>query len=479
MKAQGRGVRALLGVPFLAGILLATAGCAGIPADRGGGAGQAPRITLTLANGNGDHQELQPFADAVARLSDDSVHIDFRDGVHAGDPEAPTEIIGDVKGGKFDLGWTGAADWHELGVTSLDALAAPFLIDSYELEEKVLDSPVAADMLAGLGDVGVVGVGIMPGPLKLLSGANHPFVRPADFVGATIAIGPSAITVGALRALGAKALIIGTEGSLVGADGVEAQLGALLGNKYDTVMKHTSVNVALFPRPIVVYANPSRFASLSESQQQALRLAAQQSSASAVGNLHQAESAAFATLCEHGSEMAVATAADLAALRTAVQPVYDELDQDAATASKIRAIETMKAQVPVGAPARSCPASSATPQPSTAREGFPDGTYEATISAAEMKAAWVRLVIPPEFQEQCPCTNTFTLKDGVMTGGEQDQWYSSFFGDHVSIGVQGSPNGAFTVRWSYDGHAVTFSDMVGGDAGDRGVFETKPFVKVK
>ena len=95
-----------------------------------------------------------------------------------------------------------------------------------------------------------------------------------------------------------------------------------------------------------------------------------------------------------------------------------------------------------------------------------------------MEASWKRFAIPPDFQMQCPCKGGFTLKDGVMTGGDNDRWYYSFFGDHVTIGVGGSANGAFTVRWTFDGHQVTFSDMVGGDSGDRGVFETAPFVKV-
>ena len=84
MNTQRSTARTAFGVPLLAASLIAAAGCANAPNDRGVGVGQEQRITLTLANGNGDHQELQPFADAVARLSDDTVHIDFRDNVHVG-----------------------------------------------------------------------------------------------------------------------------------------------------------------------------------------------------------------------------------------------------------------------------------------------------------------------------------------------------------------------------------------------------------
>ena len=433
------------------------------------------RITLTLANGNGDHQELQPFADAVARLSDDTVHIEFRDNVQSGDPQAPTAIRDAVKAGAFDLGW----GWSG---SNFDAINAPFLVDSYELEAKVIESPIAVDALNNLGVDGLIGVGIQPGPLKLLSGSTHSFLRPEDFRGATVATGPEPLTDDAINALGGKTVLIAGGDSLAGADAVEAQLQAIIGNQYQNVMRHTGVNVVLRPRPVVYYANASKFHSLSETQQEALHLAVQQAAGAAIGNLHQVEDAAFAALCASGSDMAVASDADLASLRAAVQPVYDTLNRDAATAAAIAAIEALKAELPAPGPPHGCPAAPTNAPGTTANSpaagGFPDGKYEASISAAQMADSWKRFAIPSADQMECPCKLFFTLKDGVMTGGDTDRFYYSFFGDHVTIGVQGTANGAFTVRWTFDGHQLTFTDMVGGDPGDRGVFETAPFVKV-
>ena len=104
----------------------------------------------------------------------------------SGDPQAPTAHHRRCQGRQVRPR-LGLASRHG---TSFDALVAPFLIDSYELEAKVLESPIAADALDGLDSLGVVGVGIQPGPLKLLSGSTHAFLRPEDFAGATVAIGP-------------------------------------------------------------------------------------------------------------------------------------------------------------------------------------------------------------------------------------------------------------------------------------------------
>ena len=207
-----------VGLSLLATSFITVIGCANVPNDRGVGAGQEQRITLTLANGNSDHQELQPFADAVARLSDDTICIEFHDEVHADEPEAPAAIINDVKACTFDLGWTSAPNLHQLGVMSFDALAAPFLVDNYDLEEKVLTSDMVSPMLDGLDAIGVLGVGIQPGPLKLLSASNHALLRPEDFVGRNIAIGPSTITVEALKALGAKTITIASGGGIADAE---------------------------------------------------------------------------------------------------------------------------------------------------------------------------------------------------------------------------------------------------------------------
>ena len=86
----------------------------------------------------------------MARLSDDTIHIEFRDEVHAGEPEAPAAIIDDVKAGKFDLGWTSSADRHQMGDELRRRSLAPFLMDSYDLEEKVLASDMASRCSAGL-----------------------------------------------------------------------------------------------------------------------------------------------------------------------------------------------------------------------------------------------------------------------------------------------------------------------------------------
>ena len=97
-----------------------------------------------------------------------------------------------------------------------------------------------------------------------------------------------------------------------------------------------------------------------------------------------------------------------------------------------------------------------------------------TISAEDIQAWWNSNSVPLDEREACPCSGGFTLKDGIWTGSDGSHWDYSFFGDQLTLGDQ---FGSFTMRWSWDGKAVTFSDMVDGSWGDRAVFTVKPWVR--
>ena len=140
--------------------------------DRAGSAAKGGPVVLRLANANGDSRELQPFVDAVARRSGGALRIEVHNTWRGGDAHAEAGLVDDVAAGHAELGWTGARAFHDLGVRDFDALVAPFLIDSYGLEEKVVRDPLAGRMLDGLDTLGVEGLGVLPGPMRKPLGAE-------------------------------------------------------------------------------------------------------------------------------------------------------------------------------------------------------------------------------------------------------------------------------------------------------------------
>jgi Bacterial extracellular solute-binding protein, family 7 len=247
-----------------------------------------------------------------------------------------------------------------------------------------------------------------------------------------------------------------------------------VGNRYDSVMKHISVNVSLWPRPLILFANEAKYGSLTDEQREAIRIAAREAASSAMDGPRREDEAAIATLCARGAHIVTASVADLSTLRDAVQPVYDQLEQDPATARHIAAIVEMKAQLGASEAPGTCAEIAASPpleQPDGV--GFPDGSYETEITAEEVRDR-------PQ-DAGCPCTWGFTLEDGAFRFADPAESPSpvEFFGDHMTLPNWNGPDTSITLRWVFEEQSqqVTFSEMVGGTDDDRFVFE-RTWVKV-
>ena len=243
-------------------------------------------------------------------------------------------------------------------------------------------------------------------------------------------------------------------------------------NRYHHDLPHVTVDLALWPRPVILFANKARFDSLSVEQQTALRGVAKQLVASTTAAMESEDASAVAVLCADGADLVVA--GDDADSRAADcgRAVYDELEKDARTASMVKRITEMKAGIPAATSIATCPSPSASPAPQTAG-GFPEGTYEARLSCDELKAYWAaHPELPVEDRFPCPVVMGFTLKDNTWIENYGERWTFSFFGDHVQLGN-------FTLRWSWDGKQLTFSEIQGGEEGDEQAWTTQPFVKLE
>ena len=125
-------------VTALATLALGAAGCSAV--DRAGGKAADPVTTLTMAQANhGVPTQLQAWADLVEKDSGGSVKIQFRNNWRRGETANETGTISDVRAGKVDLGWVGVRTFDLAGDTDFQALLAPMLVDSYDLQAKVFE----------------------------------------------------------------------------------------------------------------------------------------------------------------------------------------------------------------------------------------------------------------------------------------------------------------------------------------------------
>jgi TRAP-type C4-dicarboxylate transport system substrate-binding protein len=394
-------------------------------ADKAGGS-DAP---LVLRLGDVDTQDdpnttwvLEYFGNQMAKLSGGTLRVRvIYDAAGHKRPDVEARIARKVRDGSFDLGWIGAAAWDELGVTSFQALHAPFLVTDDVLLDRVATGRLAVNMLSGLRPAGVRGLALIPESLRNPVGVRRPLVSLASFRGARLVVTPSRATDAALRALGATPVhALGKAQDLAIADGLLESLVAYLGPDIVTA------NVSFFPALHTLFANPASLRALTATERAALEQAARRTLAHVVARRRSAQ-AAIERFCSTGrsasatggGRVVLASRAELAALVRETRPVYSELERDPRTKRLINQIRALKQSLPP-APAirvpRGCsvplergPTGNTAPQTTTKL----DGTYRWVLTKADA----IRFGEPPD-EAPVGGVGTMTLRDGKWQIGE-------------------------------------------------------------
>ena len=190
----------------VAGALLVAAVAAGLTGCARQIAG--PSLVLRLATPDRQTDATGPqvahFVEEVARRSGGSIRIDpvwdvTPDGAHNWDQT----VARGVADGTWEMGLVPGRAWDVLGVDSLRALNAPFVITSEAALQAVLDSDLRDDLLAGLPEAGVTGLDLFPDQLRHPFGFDRALLGVDDYKGQSIRA-PTSDTVGEVfAALGA------------------------------------------------------------------------------------------------------------------------------------------------------------------------------------------------------------------------------------------------------------------------------------
>jgi TRAP-type C4-dicarboxylate transport system substrate-binding protein len=447
-------------VAALLAALALIGGCAGPGLNKAGGPQARKPVVLTLANFIGYSGELDGFAREVQRLSAGAMRIDIEPRWRLHQVDFETGLIGDVRAGKADLGAAGSEAWASVGVNSFRALNAPLLINSYALQDRVLRSPVIGQMLQGLRPLGLVGIGVLPGPLRKPLGISRPLRKPSDYAGLRIGTQQSRVADATMRALGATPVWFPATRAMTGLDGIEEQISSIEGYQYDKVGRYLTANVSLWPRPLVLFASGKTWAALTPAQRRILRQAVTGDLTAETNAVRDSERDDTAILCRRGQlRFLTASQADLAALRQAVQPVYHQLERDPQTRHYIHQIEAMRQGISPE------PAPGCAQVPRLAGKAGPlDGVWQFTTTAADLRAlAGVSQgdIVPENYG-----TYTFVIDRGRFAFTQENRqactWAygtSTVTGDKfewlVTDGGGIAPDGAvnkrgelFTFRWS-------------------------------
>jgi TRAP-type C4-dicarboxylate transport system substrate-binding protein len=366
------------------GLLLSSllSGCHGT--DRAGGVGPDHPRTLRFVTQSAVPPEVAAWAQEVERASHGTLLIRFSPEWRHLDPNGELKTLDDVRSGRVDLAWVGARIFDRVGVTSFQPLLAPFLVDSYPLEQRVFADPLIGRMLSPVSRAGVTGLAVLPGPMRRMLGVRHPFLAPSDFAGSVVGMQDSRQSAEALRLLGATPRPMPAEASLDGIDGYEQQLAAIAGNSKLHAARDVTANLDLWPRPLVVVANDRMMKGLTPLQRSALQRAGGAVLPRAMLAAAAEDTTAMSALCELPLRVVSATPGDLRALRAAVQPIFRRLASQPSQRAALARITALKAAV--AAPPATMPGcNGAKLGPDIISAA--DGSYAVTVGPAELPVA--------------------------------------------------------------------------------------------
>ena len=471
------------GIVALSGaILLSAAGLAPVLAQSSKGGSDPVPFTLNLLVWDFPGRQSEAVANDLVRIAGE-----VSEGTVTIVPTfvVPTFGVEDAAtaatDGAVDLALIPAREWDALGVTSMDALEAPFLIDDDALALAVASSDIADRAMAGLDALGVTGLIMWPEDLRHLFAfgpSGKVFRTPADIAGSTILVVAGKPGHDLITTLGGT--IYEEEvatGELSGYRDTDASSGTLAGmvaGLWGAGLPITDVTVAgdvpVYAKYQTLVANSAMLERLTPDQRSLLDEIVAKTHEAALGH-HFTQADLAAALCERGGRVIEAGPEAIAELRAAAAPLTEALASDPVTAGLMADIETLKTATDPAPGAGTCePATegtSATPgqMSDVADEGFmgdqpvPNGVYRIEVSADDLLSAGAaRSYVGPN-----QGTWTWTFEDGTwsashMPAAEQCQGGVTVAGDHVELSDEpgGGCSMGYDLQWRLEGDGIRF-----------------------
>jgi TRAP-type C4-dicarboxylate transport system substrate-binding protein len=361
----------------------------GAPSKAGG---RAAPITITIADsqaqGRPSNLPLNEFSSQIATLSNGSMEVKvvYTASADAPIPGSDAPIIDKLRAGGFQMAVVPARAWTTAGASSMQALQAPFLVQSDEQMTAIVhDRSLVSSMLAGLDDIGVHGLTIFPESLRHFFSFTSPILKPADVKARQIRYVSSPDVAALITTLGATAVDPSFDDFAAGVqDGsiTAADSGFATGLKTNPRPATATGNLVLYPKMITLVANAAFWNGLSRAQQTTLTTAAQKTQDWAIAN-RVGEREAAANYCAGGGTIVLTEPQALADFRVAAAPIYAELEKDQRTKRTIEAIDSLAsdnrgAGVQACAPGTTVPT---IPAEVAARGGdLPNGVYRVEVT---------------------------------------------------------------------------------------------------
>jgi tripartite ATP-independent transporter DctP family solute receptor len=314
---------------FYAGVLLA-----GLMAAAPAGAADIKERNIKVGIGlTADHpqgQAVAKFGELVSQKSDGKIKVKmFAGGLLGND----VSMVSSLQGGTQEMTipdtstLVGIAGLKEFGLINL-----PFVLNSSQEADALLDGPWGQKLMAKLPEKGLVGLGFWENGFRQISNNRHPINKAEDISGLKLRVIQNPLFIDTFKALGANALPmpfpeVYTALETGTVDGQENPLATLIASKFYEVQKHTVISNHIYS--VWAFLISKKFwDKLSPDEQKILTEAANEATAFERKTIRAFDATALEEIKAKGIQVTTLSDEETAKLREITKPVSAKFTQE-------------------------------------------------------------------------------------------------------------------------------------------------------
>jgi TRAP-type transport system periplasmic protein len=314
--------------------LYATMLFAGLMAAAPAGAADIKERNIKVGIGlTADHpqgQAVAKFGELVSQKSDGKIKVKlFAGGLLGND----VSMVSSLQGGTQEMTipdtstLVGIAGLKEFGLINL-----PFVLNSSQEADALLDGPWGQKLMAKLPEKGLVGLGFWENGFRQISNNRHPINKAEDISGLKLRVIQNPLFIDTFKALGANALPmpfpeVYTALETGTVDGQENPLATLIASKFYEVQKHTVISNHIYS--VWAFLISKKFwDKLSADEQKLLTEAANEATAFERKTIRAFDATALEEIKAKGIQVTTLSDEETAKLRELTKPVSVKYTQE-------------------------------------------------------------------------------------------------------------------------------------------------------
>ena len=314
--------------------LYATMLFAGLMAAAPAGAADIKERNIKVGIGlTADHpqgQAVAKFGELVSQKSDGKIKVKlFAGGLLGND----VSMVSSLQGGTQEMTipdtstLVGIAGLKEFGLINL-----PFVLNSSQEADALLDGPWGQKLMAKLPEKGLVGLGFWENGFRQISNNRHPINKAEDISGLKLRVIQNPLFIDTFKALGANALPmpfpeVYTALETGTVDGQENPLATLIASKFYEVQKHTVISNHIYS--VWAFLISKKFwDKLSPDEQKILTEAANEATAFERKTIRAFDATALEEIKAKGIQVTTLSDEETAKLREITKPVSVKFTQE-------------------------------------------------------------------------------------------------------------------------------------------------------